>query len=78
MIAHERGLRVVADAKPDEAESVRSHGADIVVDRKPGFAQAVQREFPGGVDALLDARSAAGGDMPSQRPASTMSEAKAD
>ena len=54
VIAKERGLRVIADAKPDEAETVRSHGADTVVDRGPGFAEAVRREFPDGVDALLD------------------------
>ena len=54
VIAKGRGLRVIADAKPEEAEAVRSHGADIVVDRGPGFAEAVRREFRDGVDALLD------------------------
>ena len=54
VIAKERGLRVIADAKPAEAEAVRSYGADIVVDRGPVFAEAVRRAFPDGVDALLD------------------------
>ena len=54
VIAKERGLRIIADAKPEEAETVRSYGADMVVDRGPGFAEAVRRAFPDGVDALLD------------------------
>jgi NADPH2:quinone reductase len=33
---------------------VRSYGADIVVERGPGFAEAIRRELPNGVDALLD------------------------
>lgn len=48
------GLKVIADAKPAEAELVRSYGADIVVERGPGFAEAIRRELPNGVDALLD------------------------
>lgn len=52
--AKRQGLRVVADAKPEEAELVRSYGADVVVDRGPGFADAIRREVPEGVDALLD------------------------
>lgn len=54
VIAKERGLRIIADAKPEEAETVRSYGAEVVIDRGPGFAEAVRREFPDGVDALID------------------------
>ena len=54
VIAKERGLRIIADAKPEEAEVVRSYGADMVVDRGLGFAEAVRRAFPDGVDTLLD------------------------
>ena len=54
VIAKERRLRIIADAKPEEAETVRSYGAEVVVDRGPGFAEAVRREFPDGVDALSD------------------------
>jgi NADPH:quinone reductase len=46
--------KVIADAKPEEAALVRSYGADIVVERGPGFAEAIRREVPGGVAALLD------------------------
>jgi len=52
--AKRQGQKVIADAKPEEAELVRSYGADIVVERGAGFADAIRREVPGGVDALLD------------------------
>jgi NADPH:quinone reductase len=52
--AKRQGLKVIADAKPEEAALVRSYGADIVVERGPGFADAIRREVRGGVDALLD------------------------
>ena len=45
---------MIADAKPEEAALVRRYGADIVIERGPGFAAAIRREVPGGVDALLD------------------------
>jgi NADPH:quinone reductase len=52
--AKRQGLKVIADAKSEETELVRSYGADIVVERGPGFADAIRRAVPGGVDALLD------------------------
>jgi NADPH:quinone reductase len=52
--AKRQGLKVIADAKPEEAELVRGYGADVVVERGPGFAGAIRREVPEGVDALLD------------------------
>lgn len=53
-IAKRKGQRVIADAKPEEADLVRGYGADVVVERGPGFVDAVRREAPQGVDALLD------------------------
>src|ERR1700722_3416789 len=50
--AKRRGQKVIADAKPEEAELVRSYGADSLVGRGPGFADAVRREVRAGVDAL--------------------------
>jgi NADPH:quinone reductase-like Zn-dependent oxidoreductase len=52
--AKRQGIKVIADAKPADAELVRGYGADIVIERGPGFAKAVRREFPDGADALLD------------------------
>ena len=52
--AKRQGQKVIADAKPEEVELVRSYGADTVVERGPGFAEAIRREVPRGVDALLD------------------------
>jgi NADPH:quinone reductase-like Zn-dependent oxidoreductase len=55
--AKRQGIKVIADAKPADAEMVRGYGADIVVERGPGFAKAIRRELPNGVDALLDTAS---------------------
>jgi NADPH:quinone reductase-like Zn-dependent oxidoreductase len=53
-LARERGLRVIADARPDEHEAVRAHGADEVVDRGDGLVDRVLALAPGGVDGALD------------------------
>jgi NADPH2:quinone reductase len=54
VLAKQRGLRIIADAKPSEMELVRSYGADVVVTRGDRFGSAVRAEVPGGVDALFD------------------------
>jgi NADPH:quinone reductase-like Zn-dependent oxidoreductase len=56
VLAKQRGLRVIADAKPSDTELVRGYGADVVVARGERFASDVQDEAAahGGVDALLD------------------------
>src|ERR687885_2965784 len=53
-LAKEQGLRVLADAKPEEEELVRGYGADIVVPRGEGFVEAVREALPEGVDGLYD------------------------
>jgi NADPH:quinone reductase len=53
-LAKERGLRVVADAKPEDEELVRGFGADDVVPRGDGFVDAVRDLVPDGVDGLYD------------------------
>jgi NADPH:quinone reductase-like Zn-dependent oxidoreductase len=53
-LAHERGLRVVADAKPVEEDLVRGFGADVVVARSDDFAGAVRAVSPEGVAAVYD------------------------
>ncbi len=52
--AKQRGLRVIADAKPDDEAFVASLGADHVVPRGDGFVDAVRELAPGGVDAVFD------------------------
>src|ERR1700692_2367439 len=52
--AKRQGIKVIADANPADAELVRGYGADIVVERGPGFAKAIRRELANCVDALLD------------------------
>jgi NADPH:quinone reductase len=53
-LAKERGLRVIADAKPEDEELVKSFGADVVVPRGEGFTDAVREAAPGGADAVYD------------------------
>jgi NADPH:quinone reductase-like Zn-dependent oxidoreductase len=53
-IAKSRGLRVIADAKPEDEELVRSFGADIVVPRSDRYAETIRETAPDGVDGLLD------------------------
>lgn len=52
--AKRQGQKVIADAKSEEGQLVRSYGADVVVERGPRFSEAIRREVPEGVDALLD------------------------
>jgi NADPH2:quinone reductase len=52
--ARRQGLKVIADAKREEASLVKGYGADLVVERGDGFVDAIRREVPEGVDALLD------------------------
>jgi NADPH:quinone reductase len=53
-IAKHRGLRVLADAKPEDEELVRSFGADVVLPRGDGMVEAMLESAPGGVDAVYD------------------------
>ena len=50
--AKRQRIKVIADAA--SRCRVRGYGADIVVERGPGFAEAIRRELPNGADALLD------------------------
>jgi NADPH:quinone reductase len=53
-LAHEQGLRVIADAKAGEEDVVRSFGADVVVPRSDDFAAAVRGVEPDGVAGVYD------------------------
>lgn len=53
-IAKERGIRVLADAKPDDEELVRGFGADVVLPRGDDLADAIRAEVPDGADAVYD------------------------
>lgn len=54
VLAKERGLRVIADAKPEDEELVKSFGADVVVPRSDNFGDAVRAVAPDGADAVYD------------------------
>jgi NADPH2:quinone reductase len=53
-LAKERGLRVIADAKPEDHDLVRGFGADVVIARGEGFAEAVREISPEGADGVYD------------------------
>lgn len=54
-LAKARGLTVIADASEADDDLVQGFGADIVKLRGPGFAEAVRKKFPNGVDGIVDA-----------------------
>jgi NADPH:quinone reductase-like Zn-dependent oxidoreductase len=54
-LAKADGLVVIADASEKDDDLVESLGADIVKLRGEGFAEAVRKKFPKGVDGIIDA-----------------------
>jgi NADPH:quinone reductase len=54
VLAKERGLRVIADAKLADVDRVRRYGADIVIPRSDHFSEEVRKIVPNGADALFD------------------------
>jgi NADPH:quinone reductase-like Zn-dependent oxidoreductase len=53
-LAKQRGLTVIADAKAEDEELVKSFGADLVVPRSDNFAGAIRAAVPEGADAVYD------------------------
>jgi NADPH:quinone reductase-like Zn-dependent oxidoreductase len=54
-LAKDDGLRVVADAAPQDESLVRSFGADVVLRRGSGLAGRILEVVPEGVDGVVDA-----------------------
>jgi NADPH:quinone reductase-like Zn-dependent oxidoreductase len=54
-LAKADGLRVVADAGPNDESLVRALGADLVLPRGDDFAARIRDAIPDGVDGLVDA-----------------------
>lgn len=53
-LAKRAGIRVIADAKPQDEAQVAACGADLVVPRGDAFADAVRDAVPDGVDGCFD------------------------
>jgi NADPH:quinone reductase-like Zn-dependent oxidoreductase len=53
-VASMRGIRVIADAKPEDKDLVKRFGADVVVPRSARFGDAISAVAPGGADAVYD------------------------
>lgn len=56
-LAKAEGLRVIADAAPEDATLVEELGADVVLPRGPEYPQQVRTHEPGGVAGIVDAAS---------------------
>lgn len=54
-LAKADGLRVIADASPDDAQLVTELGADELVPRGPDVGERIRERHPGGVCAVVDA-----------------------
>jgi NADPH:quinone reductase len=67
-LAKRQGLRVLADAGPDDEALVRSFGADEIVPRGDGLAAALRALAPGGVDAVYDTALLGRSVFPAIRP----------
>jgi NADPH:quinone reductase len=62
LLAHGRGVRVIAVARPASSERLLAHGASAVVDPTlPGWPDRVRALAPKGVDAALDLMSNSAG-----------------
>ena len=71
-LAKERGLRVLADAGPEDQALVRSFGADAVLARGDAFPGAVRAETLIGVDGFLDTALLGRAALPALRDAGVM------
>ncbi len=53
-LAHQQGLKVLANAAGRDTELLRGLGADVVLPRTEGLANALREICPDGVDGLVD------------------------
>ncbi len=67
-LAKRRGLRVLADARQEDAGLVKSFGADVVLPRGDGLVPAVLDAAPGGADAVFDTAVLGRAVLPAVRP----------
>ena len=67
-LAKRQGLHVLADAKHEDEELVRSFGADEVLPRGDGLVAALRAQAPGGVDAVYDTALLGRALLPAIRP----------
>ncbi len=66
-LAAQRGIRVIADARPGDESLVAGFGAGHVVTRGAGFAAAVRQLVPGGADAVYDTAAVTRAALPAVR-----------
>lgn len=66
------GLHVVADAAEADEELVKNLGADTVLPRGSGLADAVRQHYPEGVDGIVDAAVQADEVVPAAKDGATI------
>ena len=71
-LAVDRGLRAIADAKPEDEALVRTFGAHVIVPRGADFAPAVRDAAPDGADGLVDTALLGEAAFPAIRDAGVM------
>jgi NADPH:quinone reductase len=71
-LAKRRGLRVLADASPEDEELVRGFGADVVLPRGDGLVSSVLDAVPAGVDAVFDTAVLGRAALPAVRPGGSL------
>jgi NADPH:quinone reductase-like Zn-dependent oxidoreductase len=71
-LAKDAGLRVVADAAPEDASLVAALGADVVVSRGRTFSDDLRTAVPDGADGLVDAALLDGAAVPAVRDGGRM------
>jgi NADPH:quinone reductase-like Zn-dependent oxidoreductase len=75
-IAKERDLVVVADSRPGQHDAIRDRGADVVLDRGPGFSAALRDHFPAGANGLVDGAALNAGALPALADGATLASLK--
>src|SRR5699024_6801530 len=71
-LAKAQGLTVVADAAVDDEALVKGAGADVVLPRGEDYAQQIRKQYPDGVDGIVDAAVQVGQIVPAAKDNATI------
>jgi len=77
-LARTRGVRIVAQGRPEDEEFLRDRGATWFVSRDEDLSEAVRRFVPDGVDGVLDAAAVGSPALASVRDGGTFVSVRGD
>jgi NADPH:quinone reductase-like Zn-dependent oxidoreductase len=77
-LARTRGVRIVAQGRPEDEEFLRDRGATWFVSRDEELSEAVRRFVPDGVDGVLDAAAVGAPALASVRDGGTFVSVRGD